>query len=83
MMLIPAGVVAFVSICATLVMLAQRNFADAFTRSCVSVFYLVLAVLPVQIEVARELNRWFWVLVLGMEVFWWGAMVVIKRWRKP
>lgn len=82
-MLIPAGMVAFVSICATLVMLAQRHYADAFTRLCVSVFYLALAVLPVQIEVARELNRWFWVLVLGMEVFWWGAMWVIKRWRKP
>jgi len=79
-MLIPSGVIAFISILATAVMLLKRHYENAFTRFCVSLFYLALTFMPVDIEVARILNRWFWVLVLGTEVFWWCVMAFIK-WR--
>ena len=82
-MLIPPEVVAIVSILATLAMLAKGHYENAFTRLCVSLFYLALVFLPVEIETARILNRWFWVLVLGTEVLWWCVMALIKWRRKP
>jgi len=81
-MLIPSGLIAFVSLLATLVMLAKKHYENAFTRACVTIFYLLLTLLPIPIDMARELNRWFWFLVLGVEVLWWGVTRLLKWWRK-
>lgn len=82
MILIPSLLVAIISLLSALVMLVKRQYDNAFTRFCVTVFYLVLTFLPVPIEVARELNRWFWILVLGVEVVWWAVAEIGKRWKK-
>jgi hypothetical protein len=80
-MLIPSGLVALVSLLATVVMAMKRQWENAFTRLCVTLFYLSLMLMPlIPIEVARELNRWFWVLVLGVEVLWFMVTRLLK-WR--
>lgn len=82
-MLIPSGLISVVSLLATLVMLAKKQYENAFTRGCVTVFYVALTLAPwIPIEIARELNRWFWVLVLGVEVLWWCVTRLLKWWRR-
>ena len=81
-MLISSGFLAAISFVATFVMAVQRKYENAFTRLCVAIFYLALTIQPsIPIETARILNRWFWVLVLGVEVVWWIVITIIK-WRK-
>lgn len=80
-MLIHSGLIAFVSMLATMVMLAKKQYENAFTRLCVTLFYLTLAIEPmIPIEAARVLNRWFWLLVLGVEVLWFVVTRLLK-WR--
>lgn len=80
-MLIHSGLIAFVSMLATMVMLAKKQYENAFTRFCVTLFYLALAIEPmIPIEFARVLNRWFWLLVLGVEVLWFVVTRLLK-WR--
>ena len=82
-MLIPSSLIAVISLLATLVMLAKKQYENVFTRACVTAFYLSLALMPaIPIETARELNRWFWMLVLGMEVWWWVVTTFLRWWRK-
>jgi hypothetical protein len=81
-MLIPSITIAVISLLASLVMLEKRQWDNAFTRFCVTLFYLTLAVdQAIAIETARELNRWFWVLVLGVEVLWWVVTKILRRGR--
>jgi hypothetical protein len=79
-MLIHAGWIALAALLATLVSLAKRQGENAFTRAFVTVFYFVLAVADVPIELARELNRWFWLLLLSVEVLFW-CLTTWLRWR--
>jgi len=79
MFLIPPELVAFISLLATLIVLVRKQYENFFTRLCVTLFYATLALTPIDIEVARELNRWFWILVLGVEVVWWIAMTLWRR----
>ena len=81
-MLIPSITIAVISLLASLVMLEKRQWDNAFTRFCVTLFYLALAVdQAIAIETARELNRWFWVLVFGVEVLWWVVTKILRRGR--
>lgn len=81
-MLIPASVIAVLSVMATIVMLLKRHYESAFTRFCVMVFYIALALTPMDIELARVTNRWLWALVLGVESLWWISWWTFRRWRK-
>jgi hypothetical protein len=75
------GLVALVSMLATLVMVKKRQWENAFTRLCVTLFYLLLTAMPfLPIEVARIMNRWFWVLVFGVEILWFVTTRFLK-WR--
>jgi hypothetical protein len=80
-MLIHAGWIALAALLATLVSLAKRQGENAFTRAFVTVFYFVLAVADVPIEMARELNRWFWLLLLSVEVIFWSVTTWLRWWR--
>jgi len=72
-----------VSLLATLVMVAKRQYENAFTRLCVTLFYLWLTIMPdVPIEMARVLGRWFWILVLAVEILWWVVTKSLRWWRK-
>lgn len=75
-----ALIVSCVQAAAMTVKIIRKQYDDAFTRAVVSLFYLVLFVHPVQIELARFLARWVWVLVGGVEVMTWICSLIIK-WR--
>lgn len=78
-MLIPSGLIFIVAFLATITALSKRQYDNAFTRFCVTLFYFSLTIYPtIPIETTRELNRWFWILVLGVEVIWYCLTKLIK-----
>ena len=68
MMLIPEWVMSIVFLCAAAAMFYRKRWEHAFVRLTLAIFYFVLAVYPVEIEVARALSRWFNLLLAAVEV---------------
>lgn len=83
-MLIPTSILSVLALLATLAMIAKRQYEHAFTRACVVIFYLSLTIMPdIPIETARSLSRWFWSLLLGIEVLGWLLMWCWRKHNEP
>ena len=78
-LLIAPSLLALFALFAAAVKVAEKQYEHAFTRGLVAVFYFVIAIVSLQIEMSRLLARWFWLLLFGVEILSWCVMQLWRR----